>query len=166
MACDTTALSGVACHTRWDFFPQLCNDMDLKNVKRFTVKSTSRPSLRCLPCSCFAFLYSPRYILLLKGDIKHPVQNQKLQGKESYSYADNHFATPQTSQFLVLGTPAAVARFSISFSWGYTYWLCIFQKKLHCISYCAIILQKLHPRSKKEQWNDKTQEREEFKHML
>lgn len=73
MACDTTALSGVACHTRWKFCPQLCNDMYIKNVKIFTVKSTSRPSLRWLLCSCFAFLFSPQYILLLKGDTTHTV---------------------------------------------------------------------------------------------
>lgn len=150
-----------ACHTRWEFFPQLCNDMDIKNVKRFTVKSTSRPSLRWFPCSCFAFLFSLQFILPLKGDTTHAIINQKLQGKDYYLHAPNHSATHKTSWFLVLSTPAAAPWFPFSFSWGCTYWFCVFQKnysvflivQLFCKSYISV-LKKSNEMTRHRRWRN------------
>lgn len=78
----------------------------------------------------------------------HTIITQKLQGKGLYLHTPN-YSQNQGGYF-----SQADAFGSVSF------------KQLSCISYCVIILWKLHISSKKEQQNHKTREREEFKHTL
>lgn len=119
MACDTTAFSGVACHARWEFIPQLCHDMDIKNVKRCSVKSTSRLSLRWLLCSCFALLFFSSIYFASKGG--YCTYNYKPKCPKEWLLTNMPQPLCYSQTQLV---PVAALWFSRSSSWGDTYWLC------------------------------------------
>lgn len=139
------------------FLPPNFNDIDIKNGKRFTVKSTSRPSLRWLLCSCFLFF---SICFVSKGACYTHIYQTK-GCKEIYP-------TYIPSTTLLLTKPAG-SLFSEhlqlhcgSLSSGDTAWFCSFQKNYATF----LILQQLCISSKKEQQNDEAQEMEEFNHML
>lgn len=102
--------------------PQLRCDTDIKNVKRFTVKSTSRPGLRWLLCSCFAFLFffSPLYVLPPGGGIY--TNHCKNTHRTVFLHLPNYSATPCSQ-------PTCSTTVPIPSLWGNTYGSRGFPKK-------------------------------------